>query len=217
MNGQQFFRVAANDDDQYASPNTYGNDLVGQSLPLQLLSFEAKPLQRSVALQWTSANEHDFVGYELQRATAQGLDFEEMTWLPSAGDPFSTHDYGYEDRAVVPGMPYYYRLKMVDADASFSYSPVRQAILGNGGWGRPSLSPNPTREGVSVSFLSPQASIGSVRIVDSIGRQIGLVESPIVEGPNTLLVEEGKLPGGLFFLEFECDGVVRWREKGVKR
>lgn len=86
-------------------------------LPVKLISFTAEPAAGAVALRWRTAQEVNAARYEVERST-DGLLFATLSQQPARG----AGAYAASDQAR-PG-PQYYRLRLVDADASFSYSPV---------------------------------------------------------------------------------------------
>lgn len=99
-------------------------------LPVQLVSFTAEPAAGAVALRWRTAQEVNAARYEVERS-ADGQLFSPLSQQPARGPGA----YTASDKAR-PG-PQYYRLRLVDADASFSYSPVavvNEAALVSRAW-----------------------------------------------------------------------------------
>ena len=73
-------------------------------LPLTLLDFIAKPQKDNIALNWQTANEINFSGFELQRGT-DAQNFSTITEVKGKG----AGDYVYNDFQVQAGQLYYYR------------------------------------------------------------------------------------------------------------
>ncbi|OGX88481.1 hypothetical protein [Hymenobacter coccineus] len=95
-----------------------GGRVVGCTpLPVQLISFAAEPAAGAVALRWHTAQEVNAARYEVEHS-ADGQLFTTLSQQPARG----AGTYEATDKAR-PG-PQYYRLRLVDADATFSYSPV---------------------------------------------------------------------------------------------
>jgi hypothetical protein len=84
--------------------------------------FEAEPGLNKVTLRWTTAVESNLKGFEIERGL-DGKSFQFLAFVEAAGNSSSPRDYVYEDRTVFKslGNVYYYRLKLVDFDGSFSY------------------------------------------------------------------------------------------------
>lgn len=96
-----------------------GGSVVGCSpLPVQLVAFTAELAQGgAVVLRWATAQEVNAARYEVERS-ADGQLFIPLSQQPARGPGA----YTTGDKAR-PGTQYY-RLRLVDADASFSFSPV---------------------------------------------------------------------------------------------
>lgn len=98
--------------------------LLNVSLPLELSHFGTHADQESINLTWTTQNEQNFFGFEVQRSM-DGIDFSKIDFLEGRGNNES-NDYNYIDQEVRPNVVYYYRLKMLDFDGVSSYSKISQ-------------------------------------------------------------------------------------------
>lgn len=108
--------------------------------PVQLLDFQAeKHDEHTVRLDWSTATEIGFSGFEIERqavASWEKIGLEPAGALSGAGARYQFFDHN------APYGRLYYRLKMLDFDGSFAYSPIRLAVLeGESGL---SLYPNPS-------------------------------------------------------------------------
>lgn len=112
------------------------------SLPVELLHFTAeKESDGTASLKWETANEIDFSHYILEHAI-DGLHYDEMAKLSATGGISTRTNYAYVHKQPYKG-DNFYRLKMVNNDGSFQYSPVR--VLSFGDQKEPfTLLPNPT-------------------------------------------------------------------------
>jgi uncharacterized protein YkwD len=113
-------------DPKSTATNAFSFDAI---LPVDLLSFEAKTNEKSVDLVWTSAGEENFEGYQVEKST-DGLSFEKIGFVtpkPKSNTPKLT--YNFNDPSVQLGHVYYYRLRLVDLDGKFRYSPTRSVIM----------------------------------------------------------------------------------------
>ncbi|MCG3155433.1 MAG: hypothetical protein DKINENOH_02039 [bacterium] len=85
--------------------------------------FRGEPERNKVTLKWTSEAEINLKGFEIER----GLDdktFERIATLDAKGSATAKTDYVYEDNTVFKSSlrVYYYRLKIIDRDGSYTYS-----------------------------------------------------------------------------------------------
>lgn len=190
----------ATDFQQYRAALTYETPQ-NAALPLELVQFDAKAQQNLIALAWQSAQELHFEGYELQRST-DGTIFEKIAWMPGKGA--ATNVYAYQDRNVTPGILYYYRLKMLDNDATFSYSTVRSARL-EYEWEKPGIQPNPTTGYSKLTFSAPMEGVGSLKIVDVSGKTITTQNIHFAKGANVLDLQVQNLAAGTYFVQLQVE------------
>lgn len=91
--------------------------------------FRGEPGLNKVTLKWNSEGENNLKAFEVQRAIInqdQELEKNRIATLEAKGNAQNRSEYVYEDNSVfkTTGRTYYYRLKIVDQDGRFTYSPV---------------------------------------------------------------------------------------------
>lgn len=91
-------------------------------LPLNLLSFKGYADEQQHYLEWTTALEINTAYFDVQRS-ANGAGYVSLGTLPAAGNSTEPQHYKYLDNKPLPGNNFY-RLRMVDADGTTSYSSV---------------------------------------------------------------------------------------------
>lgn len=102
-----------------------GSDgLSGSILPIKLLSFNAVAGGRLVNLTWVTTTQLSFSHFQIERSS-NGINFTSVGTRPAVNSGFQNH-YAFADYTNSPGI-YFYRLKMIDADGRFSYSPIVKA------------------------------------------------------------------------------------------
>ncbi|RME98963.1 MAG: T9SS C-terminal target domain-containing protein [Bacteroidetes bacterium] len=165
-------------------------------LPLDLLTFQATSKEDAIQLNWTSANEIDFAGYELQRST-NGRDFGKIAWVDGLGG--EQNAYAYADKEVQRGRTYYYRLQMVDLDGSTSYSDIRTALLPAAKGGTTLVvQPNPAKGKFYASFELGSAVATTFELFAADGRRVYQQHYNLLEGPNQLMINTSPYPAGLY-------------------
>lgn len=96
------------------------------SLPLTLLNFNAVSKDNNkVDLNWMTTDHKNFSHFELERST-DGKNFSKVMMMMTESNSSAQNNYNYRDN--VEGLNaklVYYRLRLVDADDHFAYSPVR--------------------------------------------------------------------------------------------
>jgi hypothetical protein len=113
-------------------------------LPVDLVHFQAKEYNGATLLEWITASENGNDHFEIERAIAEG-EFMKIGQLDGAGFSTEEHWYRFIDDEPVAGK-IYYRLKQVDFNGSWSYSPVR--VIDRQGLLTTQLYPNPASDRV---------------------------------------------------------------------
>jgi hypothetical protein len=112
-------------------------------LPVTLTRMKASVFEnRDVSIEWETSSEVNFDHFELQKSTDPQKGF---AFLANVAPEPTKGKYQFTDKAVTSGVTHYYRLKMIDLDASYALSKIVSARLG-----RASLEitvfPNPAGE-----------------------------------------------------------------------
>ncbi len=151
--------------------NTETTLIISEVLPLRLLSFTAKKENKTNRLSWTTTNEINVDHFEIERSN-NGREFNKIG-NTKANSTTQTNSYQYSD-AVAPNTPLwgaggllYYRIKIVDKDGKFEYSPIR--MISNNTDGQISIYPNPARDMVTVTHPSTNI-VAQLQITDMNGR-----------------------------------------------
>lgn len=184
-----FFGFEYNNDqvggaENYKTPNLP----IGVQLPLpvQLVEFTAQLRNKKVNLQWVTASEKNNRGFEVQRSQ-NGQQFSTVLFQEGHGTTTSRNTYEAIDERPLPGLSYY-RLKQIDTDGKFMYSPVvtvkSQSVT------EVTFYPNPTSGKLTVSL--PHDQVGTtvnIRLTDLSGR---IVKTQILPASNELDLSELK-------------------------
>lgn len=96
------------------------------SLPLTLLNFNAVNKENNkVELSWMTTDHKDFSHFELERST-DGKNFSKVMMMMTESNSSAQKSYSYRDNTEgLNTKLVYYRLRLVDIDEHFTYSPVR--------------------------------------------------------------------------------------------
>lgn len=147
---------------------TPGDDFIvngAVALPIDLLSFEVEKQANSTRLTFTTALEQNNSHFQIERSP-NGAQFEEIGRIPGAGNSSTILEYTFTDEKPLQGVNYY-RLKQVDFDGQFSYSPVVTVQFGET-TARLRVAPSPASDEVTVRFetaADEALQLGSVRPV----------------------------------------------------
>ncbi len=99
-------------------------------VPVELYSFTTHAQNNRVILSWTTGTEINNTGFLVYRSEQFGGSYERISeqMIPGAGTSFQKHDYSATDINVKNGIPYFYKLAMVDHQNRKSWSEVVSAV-----------------------------------------------------------------------------------------
>ncbi|MCB0520473.1 MAG: T9SS type A sorting domain-containing protein [Lewinellaceae bacterium] len=186
---------------QQNNGNDYFIVLSNFPLPLQLLAFEATKRNNTIITNWETIDETNLSHYQLQRSTAQ-TPFQDIASLPAQGGSFQ-QSYSYTDKNVLPNTTYYYRLKMVDNDGQFEYSPIRSARIA--GDTPIKIYPNPASNELNVEVHANAEGPATFEVRNHAGGKIYLQELELLEGTNTLPIHLEGWPAGVYFIKVKTE------------
>lgn len=124
-------------------------------LPVNLLSFTARLENQQVFLTWTTSREMNNAGFKIERSIDKDH-WLDIGFVEGRGSQQIQADYQFVD-GIHHGGINYYRLKQVDLDGSFFYSPIITAQL-PAQKDHAKLYPNPTT-GIIYMPSSPEAMV----------------------------------------------------------
>ncbi len=101
---------------------TFGSKLALTPLPIELISFVGKRTATGNLLTWATASEKNNQFFEVQRSRS-GTQFLQIGTLIGQGNSTSITAYAFTDTANSDDAMYY-RLKQIDFDGKFTYSPI---------------------------------------------------------------------------------------------
>ncbi len=142
-------------------------------LPIELLSFDAKPNSSSVDLTWTTASEVNSDYFTIEK-TVDGSTFQDVATVKAAGFSNNYKSYNTTDNLPYEGLSYY-RLKATDLDGKVDYSELKpvqfnKTLINTG----INVFPNPVKEGTFnvelLGFLKESAV--EIQVQDLSGRVI---------------------------------------------
>ncbi|HNG90750.1 MAG TPA: hypothetical protein PK858_11115, partial [Saprospiraceae bacterium] len=137
-------------------------------LPVELTRFDAFARGQSVRLEWETATEQHNERFEVERS-ADGYHFSSLQSLPGAGSSREPQQYSLTDEQPLQGRSFY-RLRQVDHDGSFSFSPVRAVQMGR--HSSLQLLPTAVAEGLQVSLSEAAYTDQPWAILDAQGRSV---------------------------------------------
>jgi hypothetical protein len=179
------------------------------SLPVELLDFTVSPKKNSAAvLKWTTAREVQNEGFYIERSSGD-INWSDIGFMASQGTSTEEEAYQFEDEGIAPGL-YYYRLRQVDLDGGYAYSPVRSITISSEA--NPfgiSVFPNPVDGGnLTVTISAPEEREGDAQVIDMLGR---VMRQQSFNGSN-FMISTDDLASGTYLLMIRMEGNT-WSQK----
>ena len=141
-------------------------------LPVELLTFDAKPNNDQVLTKWSTASEKNNDFFTLERSK-DGVNFEKLKTVPGAGNSDRIVNYAEKDEEPLNGISYY-RLKQTDYDGKTSYSQIVPIEFNSSSNARVQYNTAENNATTLYYNLSANALV-TIEIIDSNGKQIAVL------------------------------------------
>jgi hypothetical protein len=173
----------------YFDNQNFNLNPISGALPIKLVSFSAKLQNQNAVLNWATAQEQNSLKFSIERSE-DASNWSNVGNVNAKGNSDVKNHYSFTDYNVLTN--YYYRLKMIDQDGKFEYSPVERISIRN--INTISFYPNPVTNIITLKNLTNQ-NIDKVAIANISGQRV--LEFIAVNKQ----INVQKLPPGVYFLE----------------
>lgn len=174
-------------------------------LPVSLIAFNARVAGKNVSLDWTTATESNN-DYFLVERSKDAVEFEPIGKVKGMGNSNSLQKYSLIDKNPYYGFSYY-RLKQVDFDGKFEYSPIRAVMYGAEIQTVFNVYPVPVLQGESfvVKFENKIPDHSIIEITDLFGKTIRKIET---RDEGEIIIHADMKPGLYMIRIFENNTIV---------
>jgi len=205
--GNDFYGAATTDEMYF--DNYYFSD---QPIPVELTNFSANTNNGLVVLDWATATETNNQGFEVQRRTAE-TEYSSIGFVEGHGTTTETHNYSFTDRNAQPGVTYY-RLKQVDYDGTFEYSPeVEVTIAAPLAFNLEQNYPNPFNPSTNIAYSIPENGNVRLSVYNVVGEEVAvLVNETKAAGNYTVEFNASNLPSGVYLYKLQAANSVQTRK-----
>lgn len=181
----------------------------GGVLPIELTDFSAKLTHyKSVALQWKTASETNNKGFEIEWST-EGTHWQNIGFVQGQGTIQQPWQYFFTHAGPATG-DNYYRLKQLDYDGTFTYSPVRNATVNNA-VSEVEIYPNPVvGKKLHLHFNQPIHQPVDFQLYTARGKL--LQHEIITAGEDVATVDIEEVNPGFYFVHLQSES-LQWHEK----
>lgn len=184
------------------SPFTIGSSSTLNPLPVDLLSFNALPLNNVVKVMWTTANEIDNDYFMIEKSM-DAKAWENLGRVEGAQNTNAIQQYALIDNHPADGIQYY-RLKQVDINGSFNYSNIVPVKFNSDDVTETiRIVPNPANAIVNV-VLTDDAD-ASLTIFNSLGQSMLNINA---QSSNLISFDISALNNGVYTLQLVQNGTI---------
>jgi hypothetical protein len=189
-----------------ASVNQLTNAAI-TALPVNLLNFSGYKSGSKNVLKWTTANEQNNMGFEVQRSS-DGVNYSAIGFVNSVapgGISSGELNYSFDDNTPGTSKRNYYRLSQKDLDGRNRLSNIvvisgdKPTVIGIGG-----LFPNPASTLVNVIIDAPKRDKLTLVVMDAAGKTVKQQLVSVEIGSNTIPVEISNLAQGGYLVKVVC-------------
>lgn len=186
------------------SEGLYQRDISG--LPVELASFNASVSGNDVILSWTTATEKNNSGFEVQRKNnaerTTGTEWKDLGFVTGNGTVTEFKSYSFTDENISGGT-YSYRLRQVDYDGSFEYSPSVEVVVHKSEEYQLSQNyPNPFNPSTVIEYNIPAKGNVKLKIYDVLGNEIKtFVEQDVPAGTRQIIFNAAGLSSGVYYYQ----------------
>lgn len=181
-------------------------------LPVELTSFSAITSNNSVKLKWVTATEVNNSGFAIERSK-DSQNWQMVSFIKGAGNSNGKREYSYVDKVAI-STQLYYRLKQVDNNGTFTYSPiveVKHTLPAE--FSLEHNYPNPFNPSTTISYSVPRDAKVELQVYSVSGQLVStLVNQHQSAGTYSVQFNGNELSSGLYIYQLRAGGMVVTRK-----
>ncbi len=176
-------------------------------LPVELTSFVGTAKGNRVELVWKTASELNNDRFEVERSR-DNITFTKIGFVRGSGTTTEAKEYRFVDEQVSGNL--YYRLKQVDFDGAFAYSPVIEVrVAPPTEFALEQNYPNPFNPTTAIRYQLPVNSDVKLEVYDVLGKKVAtLVNGRQEAGIYTYTLNASTLSSGVYFYRLQAGGAT---------
>ena len=168
------------DDPSCLSPETQIRGGGDWNLPVELTSFIAELNGTVVILKWITETEVNNFGFEIERIPlsstflngGKDASWEKIGFVKGHGNSNSPEQYSFIDNNPVGGNNFSYRLKQVDIDGEYEYSPIVEIEIYPEKFVLTQNYPNPFNPSTKIKYQLSADAVVMLKMYDMLGNEL---------------------------------------------
>ncbi len=177
-------------------------------VPVEFETFTAAANGTGAILNWSTASELNNKGFSIERKNAEG-EFTAVAFIEGKGSTTEKSSYFYEDAGLSYG-DYTYRLKQIDFDGTFTYSPEVEVSVGLPvKYTLEQNYPNPFNPATIIKYSLPFDGAVNLSIYNSLGEKVTTIVNEVKKAGNyEINFNASSLASGVYFYRLEAGSFV---------
>ncbi|MBN2088805.1 T9SS type A sorting domain-containing protein [candidate division KSB1 bacterium] len=217
----KYYGYAATAIDESGNESNFSNRIdttIATTTPVELSLFIGQVNANQVNLVWKTESESNNFGFEIEKRTNFETKSKKIGFINGKGTTTMPQEYKFVDENVEKGT-YYYRLKQIDFDAKFEYSPEIKIVVNiPDEYQLFQNYPNPFNPKTTIAYNLAEAGHVKITIYDITGREIQKVVDKMQEAGHYEFDWDAKnyqnqsIAGGVYYYKLETPNFTQFRK-----
>ncbi len=177
----------------------------GIVLPINGIDIKARRQGADVLVSWTTQSEHNSAWFDVERSY-DGVNFIKIGQVQAAGFNSTVRNYQFADVNAAKSL-IFYRLKMVDANASYKLSLIRVVTKSDGNKHEFLLYPNPAVFNVSIVLNEATTEDMQLQVTNQMGQVVRTTR--LIKGTQLVKLDISQLPKGIYLVKLTGSKIVQ--------
>ncbi len=201
-----FWKVRATNVIGQSSWSDTWNFTTTSEVPVELKIFECKLEKNIINLFWTTSTEVNNKGFVIEKRIDSN-NWEIVGFVNGNGTTTEPKNYIFTDDKILSKGEYYYRLKQIDYDGTYTYSgeifievnllPLEYKVYQN--------YPNPFNPLTTIKYDLPEKNTVILKVLDILGTELTtLVNEQKQAGNYEVTFDGSNLPSGIYFYHLQA-------------
>jgi hypothetical protein len=176
-------------------------------IPVELTGFTANSDRNNVSINWSTATEINNSGFQIQRQLKGSDEWTNISFVNGKGTTTEITTYNYVDKGLAVGN-YSYRLKQVDLDGTFEYSPVIEVEVNTPDhYTLYQNYPNPFNPVTTIEYSLPEKADVTISVYNTLGELVStLVNGTMEAGYQKASFNASTLTSGTYIYQMKAVG-----------
>ncbi|MCB0597313.1 MAG: T9SS type A sorting domain-containing protein [Phaeodactylibacter sp.] len=198
-------------------PRSFGAWVQGRAekVSASRITLAASSFTDYIELNWDVAYEAAAIGYEVERSV-NGKGFKRLASIAPMGQGEESASYLYIDKDIFLNEQLEYRIKMLDNEGGYEYSPPVKTRLKDKELSF-ELHEGPGEWMKTIRVKSNYSARAEVELFDAKGTRVFQRTESIQKGSNLSELDLSRLPNGVYYLSFSVGAGKAWSRRLVKQ